>query len=239
MKLGVVAALDFEARSLVAARLKAGQRVALPNGGALVCSGVGAARAAAAARSLAEDGARGLLSWGTAGGLAPELPAGSLVVPDTVLAADGGAFRADPALAGQLRERLPRDLPRVAGSLAEAPEPLASPEAKRRLAEASGAAAVDMESAALAAVAGEAGLLFIAVRVVLDDAATAVPERLLRALGPAAAGRPILRRIFDVGARPSLWPALLRLAWAYRRARATLAAAAPAVRSLLTGPTAH
>jgi adenosylhomocysteine nucleosidase len=45
-------------------------------------------RASQAAKMLLESGATALLSWGIAGGLIPELSPGSLVLPQTIIAAD-------------------------------------------------------------------------------------------------------------------------------------------------------
>src|SRR6187551_1606882 len=57
-------------------------------------------------------------------------------------------------------------------------ELVATPEAKRRLADRTGAEAVDMESAEVAAVCAEHGVPFLAVRAVSDDVETALSPEL-------------------------------------------------------------
>jgi adenosylhomocysteine nucleosidase len=61
-------------------------------------------------------------------------------------------------------------------------ELVATPEAKRRLADRTGAEAVDMESAEVAAVCAEHGVPFLAVRAVSDDVETALSPELVQLL---------------------------------------------------------
>jgi len=76
---GVVAALEFEARSL-----------GDPGDGSIISiSGIGADNAARSARALVAAGAGALLSWGVAGALDPALACGTAVLPGEVLRAHG------------------------------------------------------------------------------------------------------------------------------------------------------
>ena len=63
----------------------------------VACSGGSPERARAEAARLAAEGATGLVSFGLAGGLAPELRPGDLVLPETVQAPDGRSLPTDPA----------------------------------------------------------------------------------------------------------------------------------------------
>ncbi|MFO1060602.1 MAG: hypothetical protein U1E53_26975 [Dongiaceae bacterium] len=104
---GGIVGLRREARLL--ARLAPGIRVA--------CSGADPGRAARLAERLLAEGAPGLVSFGLAGGLAPELAPGRLLLPASVLLPDGGALAVDPAWHARARAALPAaDAAPIAGS---------------------------------------------------------------------------------------------------------------------------
>jgi hopanoid-associated phosphorylase len=146
-----------------------------------VC-GPGPARVAAGIDALAGRGTHpgwaGILSFGCAGGLDPDLRAGDCVVASCVA---GGAdtFAADPAWMRALGAHLPRA---CCGPLAGLDAPLASRAAKAQLWQAGGALAVDMESRAAALAARRLDLPFAAVRVVLDPAWRSLPPCALMAM---------------------------------------------------------
>src|SRR6266403_1699369 len=75
---GVVAALDAEARTLGPAVRRDDGLFFLSDGALLAVSGMGAALAAIAARNLIDAGAAALISFGLAGGLDPLLSAGTV-----------------------------------------------------------------------------------------------------------------------------------------------------------------
>ena len=117
-----------------------------PPGCQIVPGGIGANAAERAARGLIK--ADILISAGYAGGLtAPR----STIIVDTQ----------DP----ELDRALP---PATRGRIADSQTMIATPGARARLAAATGAVAVDMESAAIARVARERGIPFAAVRVITD-----------------------------------------------------------------------
>jgi hopanoid-associated phosphorylase len=214
---GVVAALDFEARSLGPRRAQA-----------LVCvSGIGAENAARAARELAAAGAGGLLSWGVAGALDPSLHCGTAVLPLEVLRAQR-RFPTDPAWRQRVTAALQGHVPQVGGALLTSEVAVAASALKARLFEHSGAAAVDMESAAIAEVAAQFGLPFLALRVILDTAHDSLPDSVLRsfAAGNAAGSAPARPRVWPLLRAPADWGRLLRLAAQYRTAGRALAACA-------------
>jgi hypothetical protein len=157
----ILVPLRLEARAL---------RAGAPDLPLEIC-GVGFRRARAAiARVLPADF---LVMVGFCGALDPELAPGDLVVAAEVRA--GGRSFPSP-----LAEALVAALPRARrGVIASAPHPTLSGRARRRL-WATGAAAVDMESGALAAAAGE--VPWGVVRAVLD-APGREPWRPLATLG--------------------------------------------------------
>jgi adenosylhomocysteine nucleosidase len=172
--IGFVVGLEAEAR---VARLF-GCKVAVGGGGAS-----GAARAAAA---LVADGVTGLVSFGLAGGLAPGLAAGSIVVPERVMDAAGTVWPVSHALA--TRFGVPR------GVLLGVPDIVATATAKAMLFRQTGALAADIESGAVAAAAGtmpDGGLGFAVLRVVCDPADIDLPPAALTALDAAGQIRPL------------------------------------------------
>jgi hopanoid-associated phosphorylase len=196
--LGVVAALEMERRWIVAPEPL------------VETSGVGAERAGSAARRLLNRGAGALVSWGIAGGLDPKIGPGTVVLPKTVIGADGSRHEVDPGWHGRLLAKI-RDRVDVSTSdLLHAARPIVTAEEKFELHRRSGAGAVDMESAAVAAIAGHAGNPFIAVRAVVDAATTSVPVAALKMFDEG--GRLKRRSLLRLVLRPLAWPVLVALA---------------------------
>jgi adenosylhomocysteine nucleosidase len=151
-------------------------RIARALGWPVAIGGGSTAGAAMAAKRLVEAGATGLISFGLAGGLDSALPSGAVVVADAV-AVDGRTWRADPALSarlGGMTGHLCLGLDRIVTGQTE----------KRWLGRETGAALVDMESAAVAAVAADSGLPFGVLRAICDPAGRALPPAALVALDP-------------------------------------------------------
>ncbi|MFP4890761.1 phosphorylase [Paraburkholderia sp. EG304] len=213
----VVTGMAFEARI---ARGDGSERVEV----------VYAARADLLERALSAAvarGAAGIISFGTAGGLAPELEPGALIVADAVhgpfgridtdrrwserIAAAVTDVRTAERLAGRVRR----------GATAAVAAPLITAEDKRALHESTGALAVDMESHIAGATAAAHGLPFAVCRAVVDPAWRTLPPAAtagLRDDGTTALG-PILLELLR---QPSQLGALLRLAGDARAARTTL-----------------
>jgi adenosylhomocysteine nucleosidase len=223
VRLGVVVALPAEALTLAGGRHAPG--VVLEQGDVLLAvSGVGPERARRAAEALLARGAAALASWGSAGGLDPAVAVGALCLPRSVLAAGGQAFDADPAWHARLAARL-AGLPLSTGALLESARVLATAAEKQAAFEASGALAVDMESASVAAAARAAGCPFLAVRAVSDAARMRVPHASLRAFD--AEGRLRLGGLaLALARRPGDLAALVRLDLGFRSALASLRRAA-------------
>ena len=196
--LGVVVGLEAEARLA--------RRWGVP-----VAVGGGKSDGAARAASSLAPRVQGLVSFGLAGGLAPGLRAGTLIVPRRVVDADE-AWDTDPALSAALGGTTGHVL--LGGGMV-----LATVAEKASARAAIGADAVDLESAAVARVASRHGLPFAALRAVCDGAGRALPRAALVALD--ASGRIGAWRVTAAAAaRPGEWGALLGLARDAARARA-------------------
>ena len=222
--IGIVSALAAEARTLGAASARGAGLLELGDGVLLAVSGIGKVAAAAAARRLVLAGATGLASYGMAGALDPALICGTVVLPEALASLDGATPAAtSPAWRQHVRAALPGSCIAAAGRLLTCERPLGR-DAKAAAWRSCGAIAVDMESAAIAQVAGQAGLPFIALRVIVDTAADELPAAVLAAssggrlrIGTLIGG--LLRAPGDLGA-------LIRLSARYRIASRMLSAVA-------------
>jgi adenosylhomocysteine nucleosidase len=201
---GIVFAVDIEADAF--ARL-ATERRELRAAGGLVChegtvggrrvawcvGGIGPAAATRAARLLvAGHHPRLLVSAGFAGGLDPGLPRGTVVRPMRVNVA--GAPATALPLAG------PPDAPAL--TICTAERIVRTPAEKRDLAARTGAALVDMETFAVAAVAREADLPCAGVRVISDAADDELPPAVAGLARPQSTLRLLGTALGAVGRRP-------------------------------------
>ena len=225
MNAGVVAALAAEARALgTPARGDASGVAMLSDGTLLAVSGIGCAAAARTAERLIAAGASALVSWGVAGALDPELAVGTICLPSEVIAADGARYCTAARWRDGLAERIAAQRPVSGGRLLTRLQAVDSAAAKALAHGTTGAAAVDMESGAIAQVAAAHGLPFIAVRVIVDAAADRVPGAV------AAASRAgevrIARLVWGLMLSPTDIAPLVGLARRYRVARRSLRAVA-------------
>lgn len=197
-RLGVITGLASEADCL--SEIPVDRRPLVESAGA---SPEGARRVA---RALLSRGCTGLLSFGTAGGLDPDLGPGALVLAEAVVAPDGGRFATDAPWRDRLRAALSGEADMAVATLAGSGHAVSTPAAKRRLRETTGAAAVDMESLGVAEVAAQADVPFLALRAVADPAARAIPPWVMKAvladgsIAPEAIIRPLLVRPWTVWA---------------------------------------
>jgi adenosylhomocysteine nucleosidase len=183
--------------------LAAEARIARKLGNPVAIGGGGADGAEAAARRLVAEGATGLLSFGLCGGLDPALLPGALLIPHAVLA-DGTRHMASAAIAARFGVMAPQVM--LAGEVVAA-----TAAEKRRLYAVTGAAAIDLESGAVARVAAQAGLPFAVLRAICDPAEQDLPPAALAALdGKGAIG--LFRVLAALAAQPAQLPALMTLA---------------------------
>ena len=215
-------AVTAEARSLVKQSIANGELIRLPDGAMLSVSGMGPSRATTASMALLEKGATALLSWGTAGGLAPELSPGSLILPKTVIASNRSLYHVDATWHNSLCNRLKGHIDFHTDPMAESTTVVCSPGEKAILFRETGAIGVDMESAAVATVAQEVGVPFLVVRVVADAMDTTIPKSTLNAFNEFGRSS-FLRLIQGFVQHPTELFALLRIGRNYRAAQRTLA----------------
>jgi hopanoid-associated phosphorylase len=188
-----------------------------------------AARADLLERALNQAIARGcagIISFGTAGGLAPDLAPGTLIVASSVHS-PLGVVETDLRWAGRIATALgaaPLASKLRRGPIAGVTAPLVGAADKAALHASTGALAVDMESHLAGAIAEANGLPFVVCRAIVDPAWRTLPSAAtagLRDDGTTAIG-PILR---ELARQPSQLGGLLQVAADARAARASLVAA--------------
>jgi adenosylhomocysteine nucleosidase len=226
-RVGIVCALAAEARHLGPTTPRHQALASLADGTLLAVSGMGGSAAGLSARALIEAGASALASFGLAGGLDPALTAGAIFLPSEVSAPNGAPI----ATAGHWRERLSVVLaahrPLAQGRLLSCPRAIATVAQKAALFRETGAAAVDMESLAVAEVATAQQLPFIAVRVIVDSAQDSLPPS-VSAAADSAGPLQLWRLIGALACSPAQLAPLIRLARRYRLASRSLAVVAHA-----------
>ena len=145
----------------------------------LIKTAMGEQHAAAADQVLEKAGRLDLLlSTGCAGALSPELVSGDLAIATAVIGnASRDRYETDPVHRERARVAAQRAALRaVVGPVLSSPRVLASVAAKQAAAVSTGAVAVEMEGAAIGALAQRTGVPFASVRAILDTATTELPE---------------------------------------------------------------
>lgn len=199
-----VVGLAFEARIVA--------RAGMP----VICGGDGNTLAAALDKAVLR-GCTGLVSFGVAGGLSPDVRPGTCVVASAVL---WGSRRhaTDTAWSRSLIQAIPDA---VHGTILGVSSAVAHTDEKQSLYRATGALAVDMESHIVAEAAAAHGLPMIAIRAVTDPAERAVPRAALAAVR-ANGTVDFVALMRALARRPREIPALLRTALDAGAARTAL-----------------
>jgi hopanoid-associated phosphorylase len=205
MTLGVVTGMRAEA-----ALVRRHTRLVVSTGGRLLVADTKAGE-------LLERGATALVSFGIAGGLAPDLAPGTLVIGSAVVVRHG-TVATDAAWSARLAAALPEAR---TGLVLGGDRILGDARRKAALFARTGALAVDLESGGVARAATTAGVPFVVLRAIADPAARDVPPAAL--IGLNAEGGIALGAVLA-----SLWrdraqlPRLLQVARDARVARAAL-----------------
>jgi adenosylhomocysteine nucleosidase len=206
----IVVGLAFEAR------------IAAGPGRHVICGGDGrnltAMLTAAIAQARMHFGdCPGIVSFGVAGGLAPQLRPGTCVIGSAILSGSN-RMPTNRKWSRQLLQTFPDA---VSGMILGVTAPVSDPGDKRVLHVNTGAIAVDMESHVVATVGAAHGLPVAAMRVITDPAERALPASAVAAMRPNGTTN-IGAMIKAVLKRPREIPALFQTAFDALAARATL-----------------
>ncbi len=213
---GVVTGLEFEADVVRRHARFAGAADRVP-----VAAGLGRERARRAAEDLLSQGASALLSFGIAGGLAPNIACGTTVVATAIRAENMETIACTPAWTARLAEALQSSSPFARGELAYAPAILITRQDKSATFAATPALAADMESYGVGEAALKAGVPFAAVRVVADTAGEQLPEIALHAMAPDGSLK-LMETFSRIARSPGQIAGLIRLGRSTARARRRL-----------------
>lgn len=201
-RIGIITGLASEARCF--ARRQSDRQLDI------ACSGADPSRARELAQRMAAANCEGLVSFGLAGGLAPDFRCGDLILPKRVVSGSS-VWQSDDGWRDRLSERLRSETNLLTGAIAGSPVLVSTPEKKAELRKESNASAVDMESQAVAAVAAEAKMPFIVVRVIADTYDKAVPAWTANIISPRGNIRSFAA-MMAVAANPGDLPRLFALA---------------------------
>ena len=158
-------------------------KIAAGPGMTVICSSSDPAQLRALLAGFDPSTIRGVISFGVAGGLDPQLKSGAVVVATEVMAGEN-CWKASEALSEELIAGAGIGQKVFRGGLAGVEKVVTGQVGKAALRSGTGAAAVDMESHIAASFAAAAGLPFAALRVVSDPADRALPELATSAIKP-------------------------------------------------------
>jgi adenosylhomocysteine nucleosidase len=177
-----------------------------------------------------------LVSFGIAGGLAPELAAGTVVVSGEVVSDQQRWANKSPHK--EQVSRFARSIGAVEGLVFGAGSILATQTEKSRAWAATRALVVDLESEIVARTATALGIPFVVLRTVADTARRNLPPASLIPLDRK--GKPYLSKVFaEVLRRPSQLPEMIGLAQETRIALSALIGPARALRGLVAAAEAR
>jgi len=218
---GIVVALPEELSTLTSKKIDKGCCVFITDALILAYSGAGANNARSAAELLITQGASRLISWGCAAALSETLKPGDLVLADTLIDAEGAQISIDSDWHGYTQNRLSTTLKVHTGSLAESKSIVATSQNKKQLHNQTGAVALDMESIAIAKVALQHQLPFLAIRTIADPVSMDLPKAINHSLNHA--GDIVLGKLLlFVALHPAELPGLIKLGLHFNAAKNTL-----------------
>jgi hopanoid-associated phosphorylase len=208
-------------------------RIAEGRGLTVVCSGSSPRQLREHMSGLDAASVRGIISFGVAGGLDPELRSGDVVIATEIVTGETRWQALTPpedSLASLQDARGPRI---VAAALAGSEDVVLGQANKAALRARTGAVAVDMESHIAAAYAMDNDLPFAAVRVISDPASRALPRLAMDALKPDGQVD-VWKVLRGIARNPMAIPALVSAGRDFNRALRSLSGC----RGLLVGASA-
>ena len=174
-----------------------------------IAGGGDSRRLAASLDAALRAGASGVVSFGIAGGAAPHLYPGAIIIATGIIRADGSRIVTDPGWRASLKTRLADafELDLFGSDLA-----VGAATRKMELHRTTGAAAIDMESHVAAEVAARHKAPFAAIRVVADTSTHSLPPAALLGMRPDG-GVDLKAVLRSIAGTPGQLPDLMRTAW--------------------------
>ncbi len=218
---GILVALPEELRTLTKTKIKQGECVTVAKNTIITLSGSGPENARIAAQILIDQGAKQLISWGCAGALAPHLKAGDLVIPESIGTQDNNLIATHTQWSKKIIANLASNIKYYTGTLLESDSVVALADTKNELHQSTHALAVDMESGAVARIAQQAQIPFIALRSIVDPANLDLPLAINHAVTETGLVS-IPKLLLYLCAHPNEIPRLIKLGLNFNAANKTL-----------------
>jgi len=221
---GIVAALPEELTTLTSKKIDKGRCLFISDKLLVTYSGAGSANAQAAAELLITKGATRLISWGCAAALSATLKPGDLTLADKLIDTEGGRdakFCVSTNWHSYTKNLLATSIVVHTGCLAESKSVVSSSKDKKQLHSITGAIALDMESIAIAKVARQYALPFLAIRAIADPVNMDLPLAINHSLNDR--GEIMLGKLlFFLFLHPAELPGLIKLGLHFNAAKKTL-----------------
>ncbi|PKM12232.1 MAG: phosphorylase [Gammaproteobacteria bacterium HGW-Gammaproteobacteria-3] len=222
---GIVAALPEEISTLTRQKIGRGCCTFIAPGIVLARSGAGPNNAKVAAERLVDRGAKRLISWGCAGALNETLKPGDLTLVATLVSGQMETIDIQSPWLSETRRILSGLKPHISGCLAESKTIVSLTEDKKKLRRQTQACVLDMESIAIAQIARQHNVPFLAIRAIADPVDMSLPQTVIQALN--SEGDVVLSRLLSYLARhPSELTRLVKLGRHFNAAQKTLKLAA-------------
>lgn len=220
---GIVVALAEELSTLTAQKIDKGSCISANKHLMIAFSGAGPDNAETAAEILIKQGATRLISWGCAAGLSDWVKPGDLTLANCLVDADRNNKNIDEAWHRHSVGILEKysDITIRNGKIVESRDLVVSSREKKELNWASGAVALDMESAAVARVADRHKLKYLIIRAIADPVDMDLPKAVAYSLNDQ--GDVSLGKLLSYLIRhPNELPKLIKLGVHFHKARRTL-----------------
>jgi hopanoid-associated phosphorylase len=221
---GIVVALPDELTTLTSKKIDKGGCAFIADKLLVAYSGAGSVNAQVAAELLITKGATRLISWGCAAALSATLKPGDLVLADNLMDAEGyrdAKFSVSTDWHSDTKKLLATFLVVHTGCLAESKSIVSSSKDKKQLHSITDAVALDMESIAIAKVARQHTLPFLAIRVIVDPVTMDLPLAINYSLnnqGDIVLGKLLLFLVLH----PAELPGLIKLGLHFNAAKNAL-----------------
>jgi adenosylhomocysteine nucleosidase len=232
---GIVVALPEELSTLTSKKTNKGCCVFITDEIILAYSGAGANNARIASELLIAKGATQLISWGCAAALSETLKPGNLILADTLTDSEGTQFGIHSDWHSYAKNLLSTNLEVHVGSLVESHCIVATGKDKKQLNIQTGAIALDMESIAIAKVARQHQLPFLAIRAIADPVNMDLPKAINHSInteGDIVLGKLLL----FVALHPTELPGIIKLGLHFNAAKNTLKSVAKQLDQLIALP---
>lgn len=218
---GIVVALPEELSTLTSKRIEKGHCVFIADKLLVTYSGAGPENARAAAELLTSKGTTQLISWGCAAALDETLKPGDLTLADTLIDTNYTRIDISSDWHRYAKDLLSQFLTVHTGRLAESKVIVATSADKKQLQSTTGAIALDMESIAIAKVAKQHALPFLAIRAIVDPLNMDLPRAINHSLDDQ--GDVVLSKLLlFIALHPAELPGLIKLGLHFNAAKNTL-----------------